>query len=459
MSNRQRIAFVVYNDVYRDSRVLKTADSAQEAGFDARIYAFGGPLSHYPAGVERRPSGAEIVRLDILPDRLPLMSRLVDILRARRAANPAAVAAPGVAAPAGTSSLSPSAVSARASVFVRVSRATQRLQLRLFGAMRSMDFQRRAVRSIRGWQPDLVHAHDANTLGVAMQVKKRSGVPFVYDAHELWEERNAQRTAGQKRKERRLLDAATKVMAGSITVSPSIQDWMTQRYDLVESPILVRNIPLARTSIAAPEQGMLRSLAGLPSDARIVAYVGGITTGRGIDEAIESLALLSEDIHLVLLGQGTPANIAMFTAHAARRGVSDRVHFAGSVESEQVSTAAADADVSLVFTQPKNLSYTFSLPNKLFESIHAGLPVVASALPDVSALVTHYGVGELAAPDDIASMADAIQRVLEKTDVYREKSRLAADDLTWEGEMERLFTLYNRVLQRPATTDVDGEKH
>lgn len=446
MSNRRRIAFVVYNDVYRDSRVLKTADSAQQAGYDARIYAFGGPLSHYPAGLERRPSGAEIVRLDIFPDRLALVGKLVDFLRARRDAKVSAAAALTTAADA------TDAVSAgvpRPSLVSRIAVATRRVQIRVFGAVRATDFRVRAVKSIRSWNPDLVHAHDANTLDVAMRLRRDVGVPFVYDAHELWEERNAQRTERQKRRERRLLDEATQLMAGSITVSPSIQEWMTKRYNLTERPILVRNIPLARTSEASPEQGLLRSMARLPEHVRIVAYVGGITTGRGIDEAIESLALLPDDIHLVLLGHGTPSNVAAFRALAARLGVSERVHFAGSVESEKVSTAAADADVSLVFTQPKNLSYTFSLPNKLFESIHAGLPIVASSLPDVTALVEEYGVGELADPDDIDSMAAAISRVLTDTETYREGSRKAAQHLTWEGEMQRLFALYERVLTKP----------
>ncbi|MGF3055835.1 glycosyltransferase [Microbacterium sp. YY-01] len=457
MTTRRRIAFVVFNDVYRDSRVLKTADSAVEAGFEARIFAFGGPLSRYPAGVEKRPSGAEIVRLAILPDRLPFMQGVVDRMRARHAARPAVIA-PAVPAAAVPESEKPSAAPSqqstpntpsKPSVLAAAMARFRRDRMRWVAELRAADFRRRAARSIRAWKPDLVHAHDANTLEVAIDVQRRSGVPFVYDAHELWEERNAVRTPRQALAEKKLLDEASALMAGSITVSPGIQDWMTQRYQLRESPILVRNIPHARTQPASRDQGQLRALTGLTDDDKIVAYVGGITTGRGIDEAIAALAHLPNDVHLVLLGHGADEALKLFRALAAHHGVSDRVHFAGSVPSEQVSTAAADADVSLVFTQPKNLSYIHSLPNKLFESIHAGLPVVASKLPDVTALVTHYGVGELVEPDDIEAMAQAIGTVLADSAAYRERSLQAAQELTWQGEMARLHELYDAVQSEP----------
>lgn len=447
MAARKRIAFIVYNDVYRDSRVLKTADSAADAGYEARIFAVGGPLSHYPAGLSRRRSGAEILRIGVLPDRFPLASRVLARRRERLAAarQRAADAAASAAATAGEAPATPARRSAppRPPMAARMTARAMRWLL----ALRLRDFERRAAKAVAQWRPDLVHAHDANTLTVAMRVQRRRGTPFVYDAHELWEERNAQRGERARRAERKLLDRATALMAGSVTVSPGIQDWMTERYDLSEPPVLVRNIPRAPTRAHDASAGSLRERAGLTEESRVAVYVGGITTGRGIDEAIEAIAQLPDDVHLVLLGQGSPENIAFFGALAVRLGVADRVHFAGSVESDSVSAAIADADVSLVYTQPKNLSYRLSLPNKLFESVHAGLPVVASDLPDVRALVEQYGFGELCEPDDVASLAEAVERVVAHSDDLRAAAAAAASSLSWENEMERLFALYQSILE------------
>ncbi|MEV8250820.1 glycosyltransferase [Microbacterium sp. NPDC076768] len=445
MAEVRRIAYVVYNDVYRDSRVLKAADSAAAAGYMARIYAFGGELSHYPVGVERRASGAEIHRLPVFPDRYALVATAI---RRRRAA---AVPIPVVSSPG--SAQEHERVADRGILKGKITRARTaflRLRLRLAGAIREHGFRRTSRSAIIDWRPHLVHAHDANTLEIAMDVRRSTGVPFVYDAHELWEERNARRGRAARRRERRLLDRASKVMAGSITVSPSIQRWMTDRYDLAAPPILVRNIPHATTKIPAQELGRLRSLTGLSADQLVIAYVGGITSGRGIEEAISAVALLPSNNHFVLLGHGAAQARAEFEALARTLGVADRVHFAGSVESGEVSAAAADADVSLVYTQPKNLSYRFSLPNKLFESIHAGVPIVASDLPDVAELVRRYDLGELSSPTDVEALAAAIRSVLAEPERFRAGAAAAAAELSWEGEMERLLALYEEILESPA---------
>lgn len=436
MEYAPRIAYVVANDVFRDSRVLKTADSAAAHGFAVRIYAFGGPLSHFPAGVESRDSGVEIHRLPVLPDRARAVGALLRRFRRTPAVDGRTTQPPS----AGSTSrvLGREAVRRVAAVFVRVG-------LRAGGALRAADFQRAATRAIVQWRPALVHAHDANTLEIAMAVQRKTLAPFVYDAHELWEERNARRGGWARAAERRLLDRATSRMAGSVTVSPSIQRWMTDRYGLAAPPVLVRNIPRAQP-MPMPERGRLRELASLGADQRIVAYIGGITTGRGIEQAIAAIATLGDDIHLVLLGHGSPTNIATFVRLAERTGVADRVHFAGSVESAEVSAAAADADVSLVFTQPKNLSYRYSLPNKLFESIHAGLPIVASDLPDVAELVGQYDLGALSDPEDVNALAAAIVRVLDEPERHRGGVRAAARELNWESEMIRLMALYDGIL-------------
>lgn len=446
--HRSRIAYVVFNDVYRDSRVLKTADSAARAGADVRVFAFGGPLSHFPAGSERRESGAEIVRLPLFPDNTPVLRSLIERRRVRLAA---AMVAPAGAPSPPSSTGSQESQSARRSAqgpqaLVRnVMRGAVRAATSVAFGIRDTDFRIRAARGISRWQPDIVHAHDANTLSVAMMVRKRTGAPFVYDAHELWEMRNAARSERARGRDRRLLDRGTRQMAGSITVSPSIQEWMTDRYALAKRPILVRNVPPRAAASPRREDGRLREMAGLTASDRVLIYVGRITTGRGIPETIEALRLLPADVHLVLLGYGPDAFLAELQRLIAAHGLEPRVHFVGSVESAEVPATIADADASIVYTQPINLSYRFSLPNKLFESIHAGQAIVASDLPDVERLVTQYGVGRTFPAGDPAALAKTVLEVLEAPEEYREASRAAARELTWEGEMTRLGQLYREV--------------
>src|SRR5699024_7415736 len=94
-----------------------------------------------------------------------------------------------------------------------------------------------------------------------------------------------------------------------------------------------------------------------------------------------------EDVHFVLLGYGEAAALEEVTEQAHAHGVAHRVHLIGAVAPDEVSRALADGDVAVVHELPICLSYRYALPNKLFESIRAGLPIAAADLPDMKAVV------------------------------------------------------------------------
>src|SRR5699024_4839561 len=153
---------------------------------------------------------------------------------------------------------------------------------------------------------------------------------------------------------------------------------------------------------------------------------------------------------LVLLGYGDEEYVEQVRRRAERAGVAERVHPVGAVRSAEVATALADADLAIVQVRPTCLSYTYSLPNKLFEAIHAGLPVAAASLPDTRAVVDQYGVGEVFAPTATPRrMAAAIADVLDRPEEYRRNARAAATLLTWQNEERALIDLYRRVLGGP----------
>jgi len=308
-----------------------------------------------------------------------------------------------------------------------------------------------AARSAAAWKPDIVHANDGNTLAPAMWVARACGAKIVYDAHELWRHRNVR----TDRPVAPLVEAAIEKFAiaraaGVITVSPSIATWLLKAYDLPVRPTLVRNIPrapLGEPTTQVPA-GHLRSMAGLAADTQVIAYGGRITTSRGIEDTLQALALLPTSTHFVLLGYGEPDYVGTLITLIAELGVTDRVHFVGAVASDQVAAALADADLSVVFVRPVCLSYEFSLPNKLFESIHAGLPIAAANLPDTAALVREHGVGDIFDVDSPADMAATIAAVLADPQRYRDAATVAATELTWQHEEEALLGLYARMLGR-----------
>lgn len=229
-----------------------------------------------------------------------------------------------------------------------------------------------------------------------------------------------------------------------ITVSPNIAEWLKQRYSTMPPAIVLRNVPVRLRAI---EGESLRSLARL-TDERILLYTGRITTGRGLEEAIESLSLLPADVSLVMLGYGDGAYLEGLWLRAERLGVEAKMKLVSPVPSSQVPAVAAGADAALVAIQPVCLSYRFSLPNKLFEAIQAGVPVIATDLPDIASIVRGYGLGELYRPGDVSAFVEGVTKLLARRDEYRARAERAAKELCWENEQTRLLDLY-ASLERP----------
>ena len=108
-------------------------------------------------------------------------------------------------------------------------------------------------------------------------------------------------------------------------------------------------------------------------------------------------------------------------------------------------TAACDAGVIPIVGSC--LSYVYAAPNKLFEDMMAGIPVVASDLPDMAAIVRREGVGTLITdPEDPAAVAAAVRRR-----VKGERGRTAAlARYNWEREQAKLLEVYGRLGSRPS---------
>lgn len=443
-----RVVSLVYNDASADSRVQKTAATLRAAGAEATIVAISREVAGHPPG--RGTVGADLPvhrvhDLD-LTRLLPRTTRAWRRLRGRDrdGTSPTSTPQPASASPgAGTPAV---VVGGRAAPSSPIRAVADDLWMRLYQTVRLGHWWYGVVLTARELRPDVVHANDANTLVPALLTTLGTPGRVVYDSHELWRRRNTR----QDRWLAPAVDAVvesvgTRLAAGVLTVSPSIAGWLQQHYRLAETPTLVRNIPTARPT-PAPEAGRLRELAGLGPDARVVAYTGSITTGRGLEETVDALALLDEDVHLVLLGYGAPRYLTRLFQRARATDVARRMHLVGSVPSGQVPQTLADADVAVVYVRPICLSYRYSLPNKLFESIHAGLPIVAADLPDTAEVVRRHGVGEVFDARTPADLAAAIRAVLADPGHYRLAAVVAARELTWEHEADRMLALYTRVL-------------
>ncbi len=304
-------------------------------------------------------------------------------------------------------------------------------------------------KTIKALEPDVVHAHDLDTLLAGWLGARAAHAKLVYDAHELETDRNLPMVKSEKRyrafAEHWLIQRCEAV----ITVSDSIAGYLAERYQ-IERPTVILNAPSTDRVADGADDGDLRADLGLSPEQPLALYVGGLMPARGIDQAIRALPYLP-DLNLALLGPRQAATESEVTALAQELGVRERLHLVDSIPHEQLLTYIAGADVSLILIQDICLSYRFCFPNKLLQSLLAGLPIVASRLVELERMVALTGAGLIVDETDPRSIAEAITTILEAPDRYRPSPDLIRSlqvSYGWEAQRERLLICYQRLDQQ-----------
>lgn len=303
-------------------------------------------------------------------------------------------------------------------------------------------------------RPDVVHAHDMHVVGIAAHARARAAadgrdVPWVYDAHEYvpglsqYGGRTAEVVAGWASLEDEFIRDAARV----ITVSQAIADALRERYDLAAQPVVVLNIPTVDPPSAEPVP-TVREVCGLAPDVPLLSYSGGMTRARGVHTAIEAMLQLPEaHLGLVCVPHNDTWFVRQLRQQVQAQQLGDRVHFVNPVGPGQVVDYLRGIDVGLIpaLSYP---SHEMSLPNKLFEYLHAGVPVVSSELATLREFLDETGAGVTFPPEDVDALADCVRRVLAEHDRFA----AAAHDpellrrYSWSEQARALRELYSQLL-------------
>lgn len=288
----------------------------------------------------------------------------------------------------------------------------------------------------------LIVANDLDTLWPAYWNARLKACPLVYDTHEFFTgvpelmERPRVRRVWE-RIEQRIFPHLDHI----ITVNQSIAGLYKDLYG--KDLYVIRNVPALRE---APVSGRKEEL-GIDPDKHVILLQGAwINKDRGGEEAVEAMEFLDQAI-LLVIGAGDAMD--ELKQRAGRPGIQGKVIFTGRLPFEELIHYTSVAEVGLSLDKDTNINYRYSLPNKLFDYIHAEVPVLASPLVEVARIVKDYGVGEVIPshqPEDIArilrEMLDDPQRLAQ----YRENCRKAKSELCWDREKKIAEKLYARFL-------------
>lgn len=298
---------------------------------------------------------------------------------------------------------------------------------------RTLEWSIRVLIYLRGREVSCINAHSLAVLPLCVVACALTGSRLVYDTHELETE-----TSGYKglRKilgrliERSLIHRCSMVFS----VSDSIADWYVSTY-AISRPIVVRNIPQFQPPIGSDIPG-LRARIGLSLDRPVFIYQGGFIAGRGVERLLRIFAMLPE-IDLVCMGSGP---LQPLVAKAA--GDYFNIYLIPPVPPHEVLIYSQAADAGICLTENSCLSHYYSLPNKIFEYLHAGLPILVNPLLEQKQLINRFGCGWVVPKDDtaFAHLLLSIDQVAIKTS--RMGVKAAVQVLQWHEEKARLVKAY-----------------
>ncbi|MGQ0608512.1 MAG: glycosyltransferase, partial [Chloroflexota bacterium] len=194
----------------------------------------------------------------------------------------------------------------------------------------------------------------------------------------------------------------------------------------------------------------LEGLVHVPPSAPIVHYIAGLMGGRGIEYLVRSMAGVPT-AHLVLLGSGHQG--AELVVEARRTGVGERVHVLPPVPPEEVVDYASSATIGVSPIVPSCLNYEYSLPNKLFQYMASGIPVVASDFPQVRDVVASSAAGLVVDTQRPEAIAAALNELLGDRDAalaMGERGRKAVEErYNWSTSAAALLAAYARIGHAP----------
>ena len=315
----------------------------------------------------------------------------------------------------------------------------------LIQCIKYFEFMVKSIIVINRIKPHICHGHDPSGLFVAYIAKIIWRVYLIYDSHELWGYTSHMKSYNRILYkiggilEKRIMKTANAI----ITVNESIAEIMKEK--LTDHEIfIIRNIP----ENSEVNSKFSREYLQLPNAKFIIIYVGSIAKGRGIEKLIRIMEGLDERVGLAVLGV-EDIYMSHYKKILRNNNLNDRIKFLTLVKPDEVVNVCRFADIGIHPVENTCLNNYYCLPNKIFQYIHAGLPVLCSDFPEMRKIVDGYKVGEVFDVEDINNISNTINIFFEdmaKLMEYKNNCIKASATLDWNIEKLKLLDIYSQLL-------------
>jgi glycosyltransferase involved in cell wall biosynthesis len=291
---------------------------------------------------------------------------------------------------------------------------------------------------------DLIFSNDLDTLLACYLASKIRHKRLIYDSHEYFTETPeliARPRVQQiwKAIENIIFPRLTNV----ITVNHSIANLYAKEYQI--SVNVSRNIP----HTFEPERILTRGELGLPNNKKIIILQGtGINIQRGAEETVEAMKFV-DDVVLLIVGSGDV--LPTLKIMVSKLHLEDKVIFKPKMPFSELRQYTINSDLGLAIDKDTNINYHYSLPNKLFDYIHSGIPTLSSGLVELKQIIDKYDIGYYIQNHEPKHIADVIESIFKDQGRYtsvKANTYSAKKKLNWEKEEKVLIEVIRKSEHR-----------
>lgn len=275
----------------------------------------------------------------------------------------------------------------------------------------------------------LLFSNDLDTLMPNYLVSKIRSGKLIYDSHEYFTE--VPELVGRPKVKSVWLSIEKFIfpkLKNVITVNETLAQIYQTKYGVPVS--VIKNVPYTKSNFD-PEE-----LKFTKTGEKIILYQGALNMGRGLELMIDSMALLKNYL-FVIIGDGDL--LGDLKKKVQKMALSDKIIFLGKVLPEKLPAYTVNADLGISLEEDLGLSYRYALPNKIFDYIQAGVPVLASDLPLYNKLFTEFQIGEILKSRSPESVARTIEQIVANRASYLPALKKASSVYNWDNEKPKLI--------------------
>jgi len=307
------------------------------------------------------------------------------------------------------------------------------------------------IRPIQGLfqvpRASLYYLHEYRLFPMVFLLSRLWGVPYIYDAHDYYPLVFDTDNLSPFWRKRFLpllvwMDGLCVRHANAmVTVNQGIADLYHGQFNT--DPVILRNSHDERLDLEV-ENG-IRTALSLSADDFLIVSIGHNKESLAMDSFLEAVRDSDERVHVAFLGNG----FGPVSERVAAMGLEGRVHFPGSVGAGEIVPFIKGADASVILYYPMTPDYEYSLPNKFFQSVAAGLPLLYPRLPEIERLAETHGLGISIDPKNADSIRKAIDTLLNDKDVrqkFSDNAQTARKALSWAEEEATLGSIVETLI-------------